>query len=465
MNPPTVATIYHEDEYPAMSHPPGHPSVIAATALLGGLRLPPAAQLRILEIGCSTGHHILPIAKAYPLAQITAIDFSAPAITEAKRLSALAGITNVNFIHADLLQWNAPKEAFDCIIAHGFFSWVNDQVKSALLALCQGSLSKNGVAMISYNTQPGWALRQPLREMANTLRQLDRNDSSALGAMLWIEKALDQRDDVYGRHLLEIVQDAKAKGEQQLKFDDLGPVNDPCYFSQFVHWCEQSQLTYLGEADSTLAQVTLLGNAAQSQLRTLANNPLLHEQMTDFLTGRTFRCSVICRSDAERHTPTPEELATLCIEALMDIPHTGNAATDALAAAITTASPNCLSLTDLLENASTISLQEAIPIVMRMAQLGMIRLRREPIRLNEEMPSHPQLSALNLDHLKHQKPIVDAFHRPCQLSLTDRACLQQCDGSISFEQLIEGVDNPAQVDALHALLAHIHGRGLFLTEK
>ena len=462
MNPPTVAAIYQEDEYPAMSHPPGHPSVIAATALLGGLRLPPTQQLRILEIGCSTGHHILPIAEAYPLAQITAIDFSAPAITEAKRLATLAGITNITFVHADLLQWSAPTEAFDCIIAHGFFSWVSDQAKSVLLAVCGRALSKNGVAMISYNTQPGWALRQPLREMAITLRQLDPHDNSALGAMQWIENALDQRDDSYGRHLLEIVQDAMAKGEQQLKFDDLGPVNDPCYFSQFVHWCEQSQLTYLGDADTTLSKVSLLGNAAQSQLRNLASNPLLHEQMTDFLTGRTFRCSVICRHDAERHTPTPEELSTLCIEALMEIPPTGNTATDALSRSITTAAPNCLSLAELLEKTPSISLQDAIPIVMRMAQLGMIRLRREPIRIDPEMPTHPRLSALNLDHLKRARPIVDAFHRPCQLSLNDRTYLQQCDGSISFDQLIEGCRSPAQINALHALLAHSHERGLFL---
>ena len=117
MNPPDVAAIYQEESYPAMSHPPAHPSVIAATALLGGLRMPPLARLRILEIGCSTGHHILPIAAAYPDAQITAIDFSPAAIAEAQRLAAIASITNVNFICADLLQWQAPEQAFDCIIA------------------------------------------------------------------------------------------------------------------------------------------------------------------------------------------------------------------------------------------------------------------------------------------------------------------------------------------------------------
>lgn len=461
MNPPDVAAIYQEESYPAMSHPPAHPSVIAATALLGGLRMPPLARLRILEIGCSTGHHILPIAAAYPDAQITAIDFSPAAIAEAQRLAAIASITNVNFICADLQQWQAPEQAFDCIIAHGFFSWVNDKVKSALLDVCHRSLAHNGVAMISYNTQPGWALRQPLREMALTLQQLDPTNGTALHAMQWIENALEQRTDSYGQYLLDVVRDAKAKGEQQLKFDDLGPLNDPCYFSQFVHWCEQSGLTYVGEADSTLAQSSLHSASAQTQLRALAHNALLHEQMSDFLTGRTFRCSVVCRTDATRTAPTPDELAQLCLEPLMPIPPTGNTAIDALGSAIERAAPSCRSLRELLPSTTLTSLPEAISVMMKMLQLGMIRLRFDAIFIAEDMPAQPCLNSLNQDHLHTGKPIVDAFHRPCLLSPSDRAWLQQCDGSISFEQLMQRC-SPAQVEACHALLNHLHQRGLLL---
>ncbi len=462
MNDFPASANHQEENYPAMSHPPGHPAVMAATALLGGLRLSPIRDWHILEIGCASGHHILPIAAAYPHTQITAIDLSASAIAEAQRLAALAGITNVKFLCADVMQWQAPKEAFDAIIAHGVFSWVNDQIKSALLQLCQRSLKKQGVAMLSYNTQPGWALRQPLREMALTLRQIDGAQGSALSALQWMESALDQRVDRYGQYLLEIVRDTQAKGEQQLKFDDLAPVNDPCYFSQFVHWCEQAGLTYVGEADSTLAQTSLLSSTAQAQLLGLANNPLLHEQMTDFLTGRTFRCSVICRNDATRIAPTAEEITTLCIEALMPVPPTGNAATDTLGAAIFASEPSCLSMSHLLQKAPSLSPQEAISISLRLLQLGMIRLRSEPIVLPDEMPSHPKFSALNQDHLATGKAIVDAFHRPCLLSPTDRAWLRACDGSHSFEQLMKRCPNDEQVEACHALLAHLHRRGLFV---
>ena len=450
------------DFYPAMSHPPAHPSVIAATALLGGIRLAPEQEWNILEIGCASGHHILPIAENFPQASITAIDLDAHAIEEAKRLARLAGLRNIEFHCADLTTWQAPATHYDIIIAHGVFSWIPDTAKTALLALCARSLKTNGVAMISYNTLPGWALRQPLREMTLALKQMPAHQGSACSALQAIAQSLEGREDAYARHLLEVVSDTHAKGDAQLRHDDLAPCNDPCYFSQFFHWSQQSGLTYVGEADSTLPRTSLLGPAAKQQLQSLATNPLLMEQMIDFLTDRSFRCSVICRSDAPRAAPTPEEFAAMCIERLMPIPATGNDATDAFSQAIMRITPSCVPIKDLLEKTPQIDLSQALPLTLSLLSLGMIRLRHAPIILCDEMPEFPRLSALNLDHLKQDRPIVDAFHRPCQLSPNDRNWLRLCDGSVSFEQLMKACRGDAQIQALHALLAHMNERGLFV---
>jgi len=450
------------DFYPAMSHPPAHPAVISATALLGGLRLPPIGEMRILEIGCATGHHILPIAESFPGAKITAIDLDAAAISEAKRLAELAQIDNISFVCADLRDWRPAQESFDLIIAHGVFSWVNDTTKSALLQLCQHALTPQGAALISYNTQPGWALRHPLREMVLSLQKHDLAQGSANEALQWIERSLDNRTDCYARHLLEIIKDTRAKGEQQLKFDDLAPVNDPCYFSQFYDWCHRAGLSYIGEADSTLSPHCLLSASTEAQLQGLAKSPLLLEQMTDFLTERTFRCSVICRTEATRSAASIDEMTSLCIEALTPLPSTGNTKTDAFVHAITTAGSSCLSVQKLMQNASPLTEREALSITMRLLQLGMIRLRSVPVIIADEMPVSPRLSALNLDHIAHDKPMVDAFHRPCALSPSDRIFLRLCDGSMSFDDLMKNCRNADQVEALHALLAHLHERGFFV---
>ncbi len=450
------------DFYPAMSHPPAHPSVIAATAWLGGIRPAPEHEWHILEIGCASGHHILPIAESLPQATITAIDLDAGAIDEAKRLAQLADLHNIEFHCADLTTWQAPARHYDIIIAHGVFSWIPDTAKTALLALCERSLKDNGVAMISYNTLPGWAMRQSLREMTLALQQIPEHQGSACSALQSIAQSLEGRDDAYAQHLLEVVSDTHAKGAVQLAHDDLAPDNDPCYFSQFFHWSQQSGLIYLGEADSTLPRISLLGTAARQQLQSLATNPLLMEQMIDFLTGRSFRCSVICRSDARRKAPTPDELSGLCIERLMPIPPTGNTSTDAFAQAIMRATPSCLPIKSLLEKTPQIDLPQALKLTFSLLSLGMIRLRYAPIIVSDELPEFPRLSLLNLDHLRQGKPIVDAFHRPCQLALQDCHWLRLCDGSVSFEQMMKACRGEAQIEGLHALLAHMNERGLFV---
>jgi trans-aconitate methyltransferase len=450
------------DFYPAMSHPPAHPSVIAATALLGGIRLDPEQDWSILEIGCASGHHILPIAESFPQASITAIDLDARAIEEAKRLAQIAGLRNIEFHCEDLTTWQAPARHYDIIIAHGVFSWIPDTAKTALLALCERALKENGVAMISYNTLPGWTMRQPLREMTLALQQMPAHQGSACSVLQSIAQSLQDRDDAYAKYLLDVIYDTHAKGDEQLRYDDLAPHNEPCYFSQFFQWIQQSGLTYVGEADSTLPQTSLLGSAAKQQLQSLAANPLLMEQMTDFLTGRSFRCSVICRTNTPRKAPTPEELADLCIERLMPIPATGNDSTDAFAQAIMRTTPCCRSIKDLLVKAAQIDLSQALKLSLSLLSLGMIRLRLMPIIVCDEMPEFPRLSELNRDHLKQGKPIVDAFHRPCQLAPNDRNWLRLCDGSVSFEQLMKACRGDTQVQALHELLAHMNERGLFV---
>ncbi|MFM2169994.1 MAG: hypothetical protein RI957_223 [Verrucomicrobiota bacterium] len=445
--------------YPAMSHPPAHPSVIAATALLGGIRLNSEQSWNILEVGCASGHHILPIAEHYRQARITAIDLDARAIHEARRLAQRANLKNIDLHCADLSTWEAPAEHYDIIIAHGVFSWVPDPTKTALLELCARSLKPDGVAMISYNTQPGWAMRQPLREMTMALQHLPAHQGSACSALHWIERSLDERQDAYGLHLLETAKDARAKGETQLAFDDIASINDAFYFSQFYHMCRQNRLMHLGESDSTLPRLSLLDTTAREQLQSLAGNPLLMEQMTDFLTGRSFRCSVICRDNAVRTPATADELSTLCIEQILAIPETGNGTTDAFSEAITRAAPSCVPIRELLASLPHISPQQALSMTATLHSLGMIRLRDKPIMLSDEIPSHPRLSQLNLDHLEQGKAVVDAFHRPCLLSTNDRNWLRLCDGTMSFEQLIQSCRNDAQVSALHALLVHMNERG------
>src|SRR5262249_45359124 len=113
-----------------------------------------------LEIGCATGSNLLPMAELYPDARFVGIDVVPAQIEVARATAAALGLGNVDLQAIDLRE--VPERiggSFDYIIAHGVYSWVPPAVQDALLELCRGMLSPQGIAYVSHNTKPGWHAR------------------------------------------------------------------------------------------------------------------------------------------------------------------------------------------------------------------------------------------------------------------------------------------------------------------
>jgi SAM-dependent methyltransferase len=70
---------------------------------------------RILDIGCGLGHNVLPIAQAYPDAEVVAIDVGAPMLRYGHARAQALGITNVKFIQMDGQFTGFADESFDWI--------------------------------------------------------------------------------------------------------------------------------------------------------------------------------------------------------------------------------------------------------------------------------------------------------------------------------------------------------------
>ena len=70
---------------------------------------------RILDIGCGMGHNVLPIAMAYPDAEIIAIDTGAPMLRYAHARAQDLGIKNVTFKQAEASNTGFKDESFDWI--------------------------------------------------------------------------------------------------------------------------------------------------------------------------------------------------------------------------------------------------------------------------------------------------------------------------------------------------------------
>ncbi|HSP44076.1 MAG TPA: class I SAM-dependent methyltransferase, partial [Luteolibacter sp.] len=135
--------------YPAMSHPTADPAAFVVAARFAGFDAPDPEKARVLEIGCATGHHLLPLAMHWPEAEFTGIDVNPNAIQCARDLVDEAGLTGRVDFHAYALgDFKADGKTWDIVIAHGFFSWVPDEVKRDLLAFCARHLTPNGLAVV-----------------------------------------------------------------------------------------------------------------------------------------------------------------------------------------------------------------------------------------------------------------------------------------------------------------------------
>lgn len=285
-----------------------HPARLAAVAGLYGLPTPDVRQARILEVGCSRGFNLLPWAEQFPAARLVGIDFSAAEIAEGKAIAAAAGLTNVELIETDLRDYRPGAGSFDYIIAHGFFSWVPDDVKAALLALCARALSPDGLAFISYNTYPGWRKDETIRD----LLLMEVGDAAdpvtrmklARATLSRLERLYAGRKDPHGLEMQALLAEKRRAREGTFYHDDLSPVNDPCYFSQFAAWAAEHGLGFVGEAEFEMTS----GHQLRAADLGLPDDRLKAEQWADYASNRTLRCSLLAHGDrVARLAPSPHD--------------------------------------------------------------------------------------------------------------------------------------------------------------
>jgi ubiquinone/menaquinone biosynthesis C-methylase UbiE len=69
----------------------------------------------ILDIGCGLGHNVLPIAQAYPDAEVMAIDVAAPMLRYGHARAQDLGVNNITFIQMDGANTGFADESFDWI--------------------------------------------------------------------------------------------------------------------------------------------------------------------------------------------------------------------------------------------------------------------------------------------------------------------------------------------------------------
>ncbi len=419
-----LSDLYRARDYPAMSHPVADPAVNFVAARLVGLEAPFPGDARILEIGCASGHHLLPLAERWPAARLTGIDFSGRAIRRARGLAEEAGLSNVDFHECALDAFEAHDGPYDFIIAHGFFSWVPDEVKARLLSFCHEHLSSNGLAVISFNVEAGWCARRPLIEKSRAIQQFGGVDEmAALGLLKSVTK--DPAD-------LAIIDDMLAKGPGILPFDDFAPVNDAWPLDRFVMAAGNCGLRWLGEsvASNNRPQVWSAQDEAEAA-RLFNDRPLLElHQWMDERSQRTFRAAMFCREDAPMQARISTEVA-LDFELLATgaPPHP---MAERIYETIKEHGRASVPARHVVNALARFGEKEIAREIFLGIAAGWLSARCEPLRASRQLPESPKLSALQSACVRRKLPVVDALHRPCAFPESDYAVLSLMDGCLDL---------------------------------
>jgi SAM-dependent methyltransferase/methyltransferase-like protein len=299
---------FDEFPYEELVHGKTHPERLAVVAMLGGMQPTDIEACRVLEVGCANGINIIDMAMTLPRSHFVGVDLSSRQIEDGRRIVSEVGLRNVELHAQDLSEFgrdaSKPHEKFDYIIAHGFYAWVPQPVQQRLLEVIREHLTPNGVAYISYNVFPGWRHLQVIREMMlfharNTPRQADR---VARGREILKLAAANSLDQPHSRDALQFTARMIASAsDHYLAHDHMAAANDPKYFTDFVREIRAHGLEYIANSEPDADSWYRLSAEVTDLIVKSSADAIEREQYLDFLTGRTFRGSVICLAGAARN--------------------------------------------------------------------------------------------------------------------------------------------------------------------
>ena len=312
-----LAARYDEIPYAAVPHPLTHPDRLATVATFFGKHPPDVARCCVLEVGCSDGANLIPMAVALPDARFVGCDLSPRSIERGLLTIEALGLTNVVLVEEDIATLSPTHGSFDYIVAHGFFSWVPPHARDALFALARDRLSADGVLYVSYNALPGCRIRQIAWDILHA--HVDRLDSSVarvaearrFARMLAdAGKTTLPSDEAVRAEFRTIA----ARSDSAICHDDLAVPNDPYYFRDFAAHAARYGLAFVAEVD--LHSMSAAGVSAELRAYLSTLDPLSREQYLDFVRLRRFRQSLLQRSDAKGDlTVHPQRVATMHVSA------------------------------------------------------------------------------------------------------------------------------------------------------
>lgn len=446
-----------------------HPARLRAMAALFGLRHRPG-PLRVLDVGCGLGGHLMPLAEQDPQGTYVGLDLSAPQIAQGRETVAKLGLQNVDLRVGDICDPPPDLGRFDVIVCHGVYSWIPEAAQAALWPLLHDHLAPNGLAYVSYNTWPGWRHRGTLREVLTRLvppagAATDRERIAAAREVLTVwASTLDGRASHRLAALGEEIALLDATTDAYLLYEHLAAINEPCWFTDVAEAAAGAGLRYLGDAMIS-SMFPSLTPETEAWIAKRAPTFEATEQAKDLLTHRLFRRSVF----VHHHTVIDRQLHWRSLEGLWmaarlwekedapgtfinaletEVEVTDEAVRSAIEALIA-ASPGALCFeaicrASLGEDAPTPARRDLGSALLQLITQGMLELRTDFPPIATSLPEHPFATALARLQAERDEPgAVNLRHERVKLGTTDKAVLRVLDGTRDRRALLEHLSHEA----------------------
>ncbi len=244
--------MYDRLSFESRSSPERHPQRLAVIAHLLGVSAPKLENASILEIGCSTGANLFPVALQYSQAKLVGLDLSESQIAQANVIKDSLGLSHISFVQGDIRTFSYESQSFDYILCHGVFSWVSGDVQEAILELFEKGLRPNGVALVSYNCNPGWHMRGVTRNILSLFdnKQLtaDKRIAQARSVLASGEDALVDAFRPYGLQLRDEFERSHKRSDSFFLHELLEENTSAFRVTEVVERARAHNLHYLGDA-------------------------------------------------------------------------------------------------------------------------------------------------------------------------------------------------------------------------
>ncbi len=281
-----------------------HPRALFGLARRWGIDPGPWERARVLEIGCAHGVNVLAMAARMPDASFVGIDVDAAAIAVGQRRIEALGLANVRLHAVNLAAFEAEAEAFDAVVAHGVFSWIDENTRAALWRLLARTLSPLGIAYLSYNVRPGDGIREVLR-MA-----VEMSDASPAAALEALRAAPGLQATHRGAAVAAEIDAALSYGENYVAHEYAVTHHRAFSVSEVWDAAEAHGLRYVDDvAPLGIQQEAFAVAAAEACAR--HENRRAAEQMLDLAVVRQFRATLLSKTAPARiRTAAVEEDAS-----------------------------------------------------------------------------------------------------------------------------------------------------------